>query len=50
MLLDMFWVFQQKKTIYKENWNSQEIKSVKNVIIKKVFYKSFAIMYKYSIQ
>ena len=51
ILSDMFWVFQKKKKFYKEKCGTvKKIKSVSNVIIKKVSYKSFSSMYKYSIR
>ena len=51
MLSEMFWVFQKKKEFYKEMCGTvKKIKSVKNVIIKKVGYESFSSMFKYSIR
>ena len=51
MLSEMFWVFQKKKEFYKEMCGTvKKIKSVKNVIIKKVGYESFSSMYKYSMR
>ena len=51
MLSEMFWVFQKKKEFYKEMCGTvNKIKSVKNVIIKKVGYESFSSMFKYSIR
>ena len=51
MFSEMFLVFQKKnKLVYKEKFGTiKKIKSVINVILKKVCYESFSSMYKYSI-
>ena len=49
MLPEIFWVFQKKKKlIHKEKCGTiKKLKSLKNVVIKKVSCESFSSMYKY---
>ena len=43
MLSEMLWVFKEKSHLWRKVWNSQKIKSVKNVFKKKSAMKIFQV-------